>query len=423
MIRSPLSKKTMIEVEPGPSTRRVLIPLGLGTAISLLGDSTLYTVLPQASIAASAGVTLAMVGIILGINRLVRLLSNPIAGSLYDRLPTRKLMIASLLIGVISTTLYALGREVEIFLLGRVLWGIAWSGIWIGGNTIVLDIADDENRGRLSGRYQMWFFGGIGASALFGGLFTDVFGFHRGLLISAGLTGMALLMWILVLPETKPYRANSPRISQPKSSYRFPWKTAILTSIPVFVVRFGLAGVIASTTILWLESFLADGVTLEGGFIPIATFTGVFVAVRTLTGMISAPTAGTLSDRLNRRWLIIAMLLAIGSFGFWLMSSVAMFSAFLGALLASLPGGGVQTLAPATAGDIVRPEVEGRVISVIYTFGDIGSALGPPLALWLVGLVGLSSLYKGCSVLFALAALITLGLEFQDAASRRVVGA
>jgi MFS family permease len=332
-------------------------------------------------------------------------------------------MIASLFIGFISTTLYGIGRGFEIFLLGRVLWGIAWSGIWIGGNTIVLDISNDENRGRLSGRYQMWFFAGIGASALLGGLFTDVFGFHGGLLISAALTGLALLMWILYLPETKPYRVNKPKKSQPKSSVRFPWKTAILTSIPVFVVRFGLAGVLASTTIIWLESFLADGITFEGGFIPIATFTGAFVAVRTLTGMISAPAAGTLSDRLNRRWLIIAGLLAIGSFGLWLMSSVAMITAFLGALLASLPGGGVQTLAPATAGDIVRPEVEGRVISVIYTIGDVGSALGPPLALWVIGVVGLSSLYKGCSVLFALTALITLGLEFQDAASRRVVGA
>ena len=122
-------------------------------------------------------------------------------------------------------------------------------------------------------------------------------------------------------------------------------------------------------------------------------------------------------------WIIIAMLLAIGSVGLWLMSSVAMITTFLGALLASLPGGGVQTLAPATAGDIVRPEVEGRVISVIYTIGDVGSALGPPLALWVVGVVGLTSLYKGCSVLFALTALITLGLEFQDTASRRVVGA
>ncbi|TFH38062.1 MAG: MFS transporter [Anaerolineales bacterium] len=422
MIHSPRSDNTLIELESGPSPRRVLLPLGLGTAISLLGDSTLYTVLPQASIAASVGVTLTMVGILLGINRLVRLLSNPIAGILYDRLPTRRLMITSLFIGFISTTILAIGRGFEIYVLGRVLWGIAWSGIWIGGNTIVLDIANDENRGRLSGRYQMWFFAGIGASAFLGGVFTDSFGFYQGLLISAGLTGMALLMWILYLPETKPHRVNSPRLSQPDSGHIFPWNTAILASVPVFVVRFVLAGVLASTTILWLGSFMGDGIALDSGFIPLATFTGAFVAVRTFIGMISAPFSGKLSDRINRRWLVIAILLAVGSFGLWLMSSVAMTTAVLGAFLASIPGGGIQALAPVIAGDKVRPEVEGRVISVMYTIGDIGSALGPPLALWIVSVAGLTSLYFGCSVFFALTALITLGLEFHDAALLREVG-
>jgi MFS family permease len=417
MIQSPLSENTIVKSEPGPSHRRVLLPLGLGTAISLLGDSTLYTVLPRTSIADSVGVSLTMVGILLGINRLVRLLSNPIAGSLYDRLPTRKLMIASLFIGFISTTILAIGRGFEIYLLSRVLWGIAWSGIWIGGNTIVLDIANDENRGRLSGRYQMWFFAGIGASAFLGGILTDSYGFFQGLLISAGLTGIALLMWLFFLPETKPHRVNSPRLSQPEIGHRFPWNIAFFASVPVFVVRFVLAGVLASTTILWLGSFMGDGIKLESGFIPIATFAGGFVAVRTITGILSAPFSGRLSDRLNRRWLVIAILLAVGSFGLWLMSSIAMITAILGALLASIPGGGIQTLAPVIVGDQVRPEVEGRVISVMYTLGDIGSALGPPLALWIVGLVGLTSLYLGCSVLLALTALITLGLEFHDAAS------
>ncbi len=414
MTPSPQSDNTKIKLEPGPSPRRVLLPLGLGTAISLLGDSTLYTVLPQASIAASVGVTLTMVGFLLGINRLVRLLSNPIAGSLYDRLPTRRLMIASLFVGLISTTLLAIGRGFEVYFLSRILWGIAWSGIWIGGNTIVLDIANDENRGRLSGRYQMWFFAGVGASALLGGLFTDHFGFQKGLLISASLTGVALLMWICYLPETKPHRINSPRISQLESGYRFPWNTAIFASMPVFVVRFILAGVLASTTILWLGSFVGDGITLESGFIPLATLTGAFVAVRTLAGIISAPFSGRLSDRLSRRWLVIAILLAVGSFGIWLMSSLALITAVLGASLASIPGGGIQALAPVIAGDKVRPEVKGRVISVIFTIGDIGSAMGPPLALWIVGVAGLTGLYRGCSVLFALAALITLGLEVHD---------
>ena len=68
---------------------RVLWPLGLGTALSLLGDATLYTVLPIH--AADAGVTLTAVGILLGANRAIRLFLNGPAGLAYDRWPRRRL--------------------------------------------------------------------------------------------------------------------------------------------------------------------------------------------------------------------------------------------------------------------------------------------------------------------------------------------
>ena len=65
--------------ESRPSTLRVLVPLGVGIALSLLGDSTLYTVLPKPEIANQAGVTLALVGVLLGVNRIVRLGFNIVA--------------------------------------------------------------------------------------------------------------------------------------------------------------------------------------------------------------------------------------------------------------------------------------------------------------------------------------------------------
>ena len=165
------------------SPQRVLIPLGIGTAISLLGDNTLYTVLPDPDIAAQAGVTLAMVGVLLGVNRLTRVVLNGPVGVLYDRLPRRGLLLLSLFVGTLSTAFYAFTRGLAPLLLGRVLWGAAWSGIWIGGNAVVLDISDDHNRGRLSGQYQMWFFIGVAVASFLGGTFTDVFGFRGGLAV------------------------------------------------------------------------------------------------------------------------------------------------------------------------------------------------------------------------------------------------
>ena len=74
------------------SPRFILNLLGIGTAISLLGDATLYTVLPHPDIAAQLGITLSSVGLLLGANRATRLVLNGPVGVLYDRLPRRGLL-------------------------------------------------------------------------------------------------------------------------------------------------------------------------------------------------------------------------------------------------------------------------------------------------------------------------------------------
>ena len=53
----------MSELKTSIHPSHVLLPLGLGTALSLMGDATLYTVLPTHT--AEAGIALSGVGIIL----------------------------------------------------------------------------------------------------------------------------------------------------------------------------------------------------------------------------------------------------------------------------------------------------------------------------------------------------------------------
>jgi MFS family permease len=248
--------------EAYPSPRRVLTLLGIGTAVSLLGDSTLYTVLPNPSIASQAGVTLAMVGVLLGVNRATRLILNGPIGLLYDRLPRRGLLVTSLALGTISSLIYAVGSGFWPLFAGRVSWGMAWSLLSIGGNSVVLDISTDENRGRHSGQYQMWFFLGVALSSFLGGLFTDLLGFRRGLWLGAALIGCAALMWLFFLPETRPAERREP-VSQPAhhshSRRPFSWRVALAASLPMFVVRFVSWGVMAATTILWLSGLVGEG--------------------------------------------------------------------------------------------------------------------------------------------------------------------
>ncbi|MFQ5923175.1 MAG: MFS transporter, partial [Anaerolineales bacterium] len=291
--------------------QRVINLLGIGIVLSLLGDNTLYTVLPDPTIWSRVGLTLAWVGVLLGVNRIVRLIFNTGAGILYDRLPRRRLLVGSLALGAICNVIYALAFGPAPFLLGRVLWGAAWSGLWIGGNTVVLDVSTEATRGRNSGQFQMWFFIGVAVGALLGGVFTDLLGFRGGLWVSVAITGMGALLWYFKLPETRP--ADGQGTSWVLGWREFPIRESLPAAVPMMAVRFVFAGVMAATTILWLEGFVGRELMLAWIVVPLATLTGAFSAVRVLASIVGAPLAGRASDRLGRRWPVMAVGLAAGA--------------------------------------------------------------------------------------------------------------
>jgi len=393
-----------------PSTsvapQRVINLLGIGIVLSLLGDNTLYTVLPDPTIWSRVGLTLTWVGVLLGVNRIVRLIFNTWAGVLYDRLPRRRLLIGSLALGAVCNVIYALAFGPAPFLLGRVLWGAAWSGLSIGGSTVVLDVSTEATRGRNSGQFQMWFFIGVAVGALAGGTFTDLFGFQGWLWVSAAITGMAALFWYFKLPETRP--ADGQGTSQVASWREFPIRESLPAAIPVMAVRFVFAGVMSATTILWLEQYVGRELSLAWIVVPLATLTGAFSAVRVLTSIVGAPLAGRASDRMGRRWPMIAIGLGAGAMGAWLMGGSVIWVALAGALLAAITAGSVQALAPAIIGDRVHEARQSRGLSVVFSLGDVASALGPPLALGLLTTLGIAGVYRMSAVVLGLAGVFAL---------------
>jgi MFS family permease len=385
------------------SQKQILTLLGFGTAISLLGDATLYTVLPNPGIAAQVGVSLAKVGILLGANRAIRLLLNGPMGLLIDRLPRRGLLLSSLSLGTVANLSYVMGHGFWPMMIGRIIWGIAWSMLWITGNAVVLDISTDENRGKFSGQYQMWFAIGIAGSSFIGGLLTDLLGFRGAMWLTSGAIGATTLLWFFLLPETRKGPEPSAETKQPKKrAGKTPWKFVLIMSVPVFLSRFISWGILASTSILWLSTFIGDGLQLASMYIPLATMTGAFTAFTMLTNVGSAPLAGFLSDKIGRRWPILGAAALLGAIGIWLMSSTWLSLALVGALLAQITGGSTETLIPAIAGDRIDKTAHGRVLGIVYTFGDLGSMLGPVIALGLLNgeQISIQTIYQFSALLF-----------------------
>lgn len=393
------------------SPLRVLLPVGIGTCLSLLGDASLYAVLPTHTV--EAGVSVASVGILLSANRFIRLVLNGPAGIAYDRWHHRRLFVSALFIGACSTAIYGLTRGFWPLLLGRLFWGLAWAGIWVGGNTIVLDIARDDTRGRWVGVYQLAFFLGASGGALLGGFLTDRLGYHQAMIISAALTFMGAIIALAFLPETRGLKhavvepsaepPHSPRPSNPAGRGEFASATALYA-----VNRLALAGVLQSTLGLFLLKQMGEQIQVAGHSLGVATLTGMGLGLSTLISMTSAPIMGGLSDRVGNRWRVAAGGLVPGVAGFGLLSVGLPLTTLVGVPLTAVTGGSNQSLATALIGDLGRMGRQSRRLGVLFTVGDLASAVGPPLAYALIPLFGIKSVYLLGAGLFASMFLVAL---------------
>ena len=392
------------QVRPGD----VLFPLGLGTALSLMGDATLYTVLPTHT--ADAGISLAAVGIILGVNRAIRLFTNGPVGLAYDRFRRRPIFLPALFLGALSTAVYAATSGFWPLLMGRLLWGLAWSGIWVGGATMILDVTTSSNRGQWTGMYQTWFFLGSAFGALAGGLLTDRIGYAGAMWAGAAATAIGAVVATLRLPETRDFQPGRLYARAGASFSGLRSNGPLLAAVSLQGInRFVGYGVLSATLALLVQQQMHG----SSGVVGVATLTGLVMSGRTLFSMAAAPLSGRLSDLAGNRWGIMAWMMLAGLVGIVFMGWGPAIAIVLGIVLTAISGGGVQALATALTGDVVSHEQRGRAIGLLHTSGDLGSALGPPVAYALLPLFGLTGAYLACAILLAagVAAAVLLWLR------------
>ncbi len=393
---------------------RIIIPISIGTGLSLIGDSSLYTVLPTHL--DDAGITLATIGIVLSANRFIRLFLNGPMGWIYDRSARRKLFIPSLFLGALSTFVYAVAPDFLPLLLGRLLWGLAWAGIWVGGNTIVLDITDHGNRGRWVGIYQVSFFLGAASGAILGGVLTDWLGYRTAMALEAALSlAGATYAWI-GLPETSGFRTGT---SHPQAGSVDPVRPAqvrkhqgsieeLLSAISLMGVnRIAAAGILPATLGLYLLQQFGDTITAAPSRLGIASLTGLGLGGTTLLAMLTVPIVGRVSDRVPTRWQIIAVGLVAGLSGYMLLSIGSPATIIIGLLLAAVMSGSNTGLSTALVGDLVPEGKTGRFLGVLFTVGDLGSALGPLVVFALLPYMDIQSIYIITAALLLCMALIS----------------
>ena len=98
---------------------------GLVIAVAMIGDTLLYVVLPLYH--QDFGISLAMVGVLLSLNRWIRLLANSGVAAIGERVGPHALMVMAAIGSVVSTTLYGLVENDAVQIAARMLWGISYA--------------------------------------------------------------------------------------------------------------------------------------------------------------------------------------------------------------------------------------------------------------------------------------------------------
>lgn len=382
---------------------RVTWTLSICTAFSLVGDATLYAVLPSQY--AFLGLTAFQVGWLLSVNRLVRIPLNLVSGWLSERVDPRLPYLVGLVLGLVSTVGYGLGEGLWLLLAFRLLWGVAWALLVVAAYGMILDVTTVDTRGRLLGTYaSVSYFGGA-LGAVLGGLFVDSVGFARATLILGGCTSFGCL-GALTLPRTREPRldgGSNPTDPRQTSLGRLAlWAKSLwhcdlrlkVIALLNFAHRFFFAGVFYATFGHYLLTTLGQEVRLGALMVGVASLTGTLLFVRNVLTVLLAPTLGNLSDRLGDRHRVLLLGETLGVAGLacfalgrspWVLG--------LGVLFAATAYGVVPPLLVAWMGDLTRTGERGPLVGGYQTMGDLGSGIGPLFAYSLLSLVGVRWAY------------------------------
>lgn len=384
--------------------------IAIVTALCLLGDSMLYIVLPIYW--KEAGLTaLWEVGLLLSINRFVRLPITPLIGLLYRKLPLRIGLAFAVLLASLTTIGYGVIDGFAAWLVLRCLWGIAWSFLRMGGYLAVIRYSDDSNRGHLMGRFNGISRLGSLVGMLAGGIFVPLTGMDAvsvtfGLFMLAGLPYIAV--YISGSTDSTAKDADASNLRKEHGMMRKTvWTKPVFKIVAAGLLLYLILAVFTSTLSLMIETNNPQQITLFGMLVTSTMLSGVLQAARWVWEPFLATGIGRWSDGIRGRLPLFCISLIAAAAGYALLPwPIPIYVWCAVTLIVMAASTAITTLMDALASDVAR---HSSVIAVMTAFSvatDLGSALGPMLTYLILNLPhGMMYTYAGCAVIFVIIAI------------------
>lgn len=142
-------------IENVPSKKPVIV-IALVMAVCLLGNEMLFIVLPLYW--KFFGLTaLWQVGLLLSVNRFIRIVINSLIAWFYRKVNTRMGILLAVILAVISTFSYGYLKGIWFLLIARCLWGFSWSLFRLGGYLTIITYSTENTRGEYVGLFNgLW---------------------------------------------------------------------------------------------------------------------------------------------------------------------------------------------------------------------------------------------------------------------------
>ncbi|MDH4616306.1 MFS transporter [Brevibacillus sp. AY1] len=389
--------------------------IALVTALCLLGDSMLYVVLPIYWREIGL-MSLFEVGILLSVNRLVRIPLGPLIGKWYERSGVRTGLIIAVMLTLATTAGYAL-QGFWIWLVLRCLWGIAWTFLRLGAYTLIISVSTEHNRGQLMGMYNgLYRLGSLGGMVA-GALLVAQFGMQATSLLFAALVLPALALIFVYIRQSNP---SDVEVSFAPLAVKTPlWKkgSVLVTLMSGLLLAMAYQGVFASTLSRLIE--LRQPVTVVGGIvIGAAVMASIFQGARWGWEPWAAPWFGRLSDAYGRKPLLVGTMFAAALL-FGLLHTPISFAWWVLMLLGiQLTATILTTLMDTWAADEASRQSNSTAMMTMYSVvTDMGAALGPLLAYWMDGSFGLDLMYGGIALVMLLMGMVWLRVREAKAIS------
>ncbi|MWV42664.1 MFS transporter [Paenibacillus sp. HJL G12] len=378
--------------------------IGIVTALTLFGDSMLYIVLPVywKEVGLDA---LWQVGVLLSVNRFVRLPLNPAIGWLYHRMSLRTGLFLSVGLAALTTVGYGVFKGFILWVALRAVWGIAWSLMRMGGYLTVIRYSDNTNRGRFMGTYNgLWRLGSL-VGVLFGGVLVPILGLQS---VSILFGTMALAGLPLIAASIKAGKASgTAQPDSPRGSGNTVWslqvKKIVISGLTVSL----LLAVFGATLTYLIDTSYPKGVPWFGLVIGSTALGGTLTALRCAWEPFLARWFGQRTDGRRGRLPLFMLSLASAAAGYALLPWKLPIGLWICIVIfVMVTSTALGTIMDAMASDAAKSTSVITVMTAYSVSTDLGAAIGPTLIYWVVGLrYGVTSMYLACAAVFILIGL------------------